>query len=90
MASTWEECRVADRWKAVVSPETRRPTQWAATADAREFIASVRNLNATGNGIWKSRRGRCLSGVWAHKQVGLAHEKDLSPASHQFDNEAFR
>ena len=48
------------------------------------------NLIGVLNAIWKSRRGRHLSGVWVHSQVASADAKYLSAESHQFVNDAFR
>ena len=78
-------------WRAAGSPESKRPNDWTLTEQGAAFIDSVaKNLNAARNGIWKSRRGKHLGGVFAHWQIALAYGKYLSPEFHQAVNEAFK
>jgi len=78
-------------WEAAGAIAGKEPWRWAATADAKGFIADLAMAsNLAKNEIWKSRRGQHLGGTWAHWQIGLAYAKYLSHEFHRYVNEAFR
>lgn len=91
---------LTDMWKAARSPENKRPSDWLASAQAKELIEYIGdNLNAGISGIENTdktrglvvtRKGGTDAGTWAHWHVGLAYAKYLSPAFHVWCNEIVR
>lgn len=70
---------LGEMWKAAGSPANKDPRQCARLPQAASFIENVaRSLNVGESHIWKSRRGKHLSGTWAHWQIALAYAKHLS------------
>lgn len=79
-----------DMWKAAGSPPNKDPRQYKRyggieLADALATWTGVDRAH-----IWKSKRGRHLSGVWAHWQVAIGYAEYLSPQFHLYVIEAFR
>lgn len=70
---------LTDLWRAAGSPESNRPNDWLATAQAQEYVAVCRRrgLIAVGDGNY-SRAG-AHGGTWREKIIGLPYAQYLSP-----------
>lgn len=78
-----------DLWAIAGSPETKRPNDWQNTKQFNEFLNSAcKFLNATKNGIIKTRRGKC-GGTYGVKQVALEYAQYLDSDLAVIVNEVF-
>lgn len=89
----WDEkLSLTDMWRAAGSDDVRRPSNWLASADAKNFIEALMVLNAGISGIndlVQTERGK-LGGTRAHWQIGLAYAKYVSPDFHLWCNTVVR
>ena len=78
-----------DLWVIAGSPETKRPNDWQNTKQFNEFLNSAcKFLNATKNGIIKTRRGKG-GGTYGVKQVALEYAQYLDSDLAVVVNEVF-
>lgn len=81
---------LTDIWKAVGSPETKRPGLWLQQDGTKEFIKFISELeNITQDYILRTTRGR-NGKTWAHWQIGLAYAKTLDHRLHVEINAVYR
>jgi hypothetical protein len=80
-----EHIALTDMWRAHGSDPARQPSNWLASADAKNFIEV---LNPGNSGIM-SKRGKG-GGTYAHWQIALAYAKYLSPEFHMWCNDVVR
>lgn len=89
-----ESVSLTGLWKAAGSPTNRDPAQWLRSADAERFITvlpEVVDMGNSHNGLVRTTKGGKGGGVtWAHRQVGLAYAKYLSPEFHVKCNTVIR
>lgn len=80
---------LTELWKANGAIRTQAPNFWLTADDTKEFVDTVcKKLNATQDCIIETKRGKG-GGTWAHKQIGLAYAKYLSPELHMLVNQVF-
>lgn len=78
-----------DLWVIAGSPETKRPNDWQNTQQGADFIYSAcKILNATKNGIIKSKRGKG-GGTYGIRQVALEYAQYLDADLAVLVNEVF-
>lgn len=78
-----------DLWVIAGSPETKRPNDWQNTQQGADFICSAcKILNATKNGIIKTKRGKG-GGTYGVKQVALEYAQYLDSDLAVVVNEVF-
>lgn len=78
-----------DLWMIAGSPDTKRPNDWQNTQQGEDFIRSAcKILNATKNGIIKSKRGKG-GGTYGVKQVALEYAQYLDADLAVLVNEVF-
>lgn len=83
---------LTDMWKANGSPKDKRPGDWLATKQAREFAAFLQDTGISGT--LERRGGNPKTGdggaTWAHWQLAFAYAKYLGPEFHAWCNEVVR
>ena len=79
---------LTDMWRASGAPENKRPNDWVASAQAREFADFI--AGNSGIELFQTVRGGQEPGTWAHWQLGMAYAKYLSPEFHAWCNEVVR
>ncbi|MFY9293363.1 MAG: KilA-N domain-containing protein [Methylorubrum rhodinum] len=85
-----EMLSLTDMWKAEGADPSRKPAEWARSADAKRFIEYVGlTLNVGNSHLLKGASGRGGSTL-AHWQVALAYAKYLSPEFHMWCNTVVR
>lgn len=85
-----EMLSLTDMWKAEGGDFSRKPAEWARSADAKRFIEFVAiSLNVGNSHLLKGASGRGGS-TFAHWQVALAYAKYLSPEFHMWCNTVVR
>lgn len=80
-----EMLSLTDMWKAHGGDLARQPSNWLASAEAKNFIEV---LNPGNSGII-TKRGK-NGGTYAHWQIAMAYAKYLSPEFHMWCNEVVR
>ncbi|MFG1283406.1 KilA-N domain-containing protein [Xanthobacter autotrophicus] len=79
---------LTDMWKAQGSDPARQAANWLASAEARNFIEALNDLNPGNSGVM-AKKGK-NGGTYAHWQIGLAYAKYLSPEFHMWCNTVVR
>ena len=78
-----------DLWTIAGSPDAKRPNDWQNTQQGADFIRSAcKILNATKNGIIKTKRGKG-GGTYGVKQVALEYAQYLDADLAVIVNEVF-
>lgn len=79
---------LTDMWKAQGSDPAQQPANWLMSAEAKNFISALNDLNPGNSGVM-AKKGK-NGGTYAHWQIGLAYAKYLSPEFHMWCNTVVR
>lgn len=79
---------LTDMWKAQGSDPAQQPANWLVSAEAKNFISALNDLNPGNSGVM-AKKGK-NGGTYAHWQIGLAYAKYLSPEFHMWCNTVVR
>lgn len=81
---------LTDMWRAAGAVDSKRPSDWLASSQGREFAEFVgENIARDSGNIVRGEPGRNGS-TWAHWQLAMAYAKYLSPEFHAWCNEVVR
>jgi hypothetical protein len=81
---------LTEMWRAAGSDPSKRPVNWLASVEAKNFIRFLEeSLNVRNSDLLQIEQGRSGS-TWAHWQIGLAYAKYLSPKFHAWCNTVVR
>ncbi len=81
---------LTDLWRAIGSPENKRPVDWLRTDLAQSLATYVAEMEkVVPDHLYVINQGRG-GGTWANWHLGLAYAKYLSPRFHVWCNEVIR
>lgn len=87
---------LTDMWRAAGSPDSKRPSKWLSSKQARELTAfleeahGIQNSDTMGSSGSSQGFGSGGGATWRHWHLGLAYAKYLSPEFHVWCNTVVR
>lgn len=87
---TRKRISLTDLWKAIGSPENKRPVDWLRTESAQSLATYLADEMKVGVAHLYTTNPGGGGGTWANWHLGLAYAKYLSPRFHVWCNEVIR